>query len=110
MKCITELKGLSGLPRLIRLAVLVTVGMTVLAVVVCLVGFAVQWLWNATITTIFHTPAITWGQAVLLLVLCKLLFGNDYDVNIKRNHREPTSDGDKDTPIESPTGTGDSQN
>ncbi len=88
MKCITELKDLAGLPRLDRLAVLVTVGLTVLAAVVCLVGFAVQWLWNATITTIFHTPAITWGQAVLLLILCKLLFGNDYNVRVTHGNRD----------------------
>jgi hypothetical protein len=45
-----------------------------------LVGFIVQWLWNATITEIFGTSPMTLWQGLFLLVLCKVLFANQYKV------------------------------
>jgi hypothetical protein len=80
MKALVKLKGIWKL----SLPALVVLGIAVLAGIVLLLGFVVQWLWNTTVTAIFQTPAITWWQAVLMLVLCKLLFGNEYNVRIIR--------------------------
>ena len=44
-------------------------------VAVAVVGFVVLSLWNALMTPIFHFPAITFWQAVGLLILSRLLFG-----------------------------------
>lgn len=41
----------------------------------CLVGFAVMYLWNFTLPVIFGAQAIDFWQAVALFVLCKILFG-----------------------------------
>jgi hypothetical protein len=38
-------------------------------------SFAVMELWNNLIPDIFHLGAITFGQAMGLFVLCKILFG-----------------------------------
>jgi len=43
-------------------------------------GLAVQWLWNETVTEIFDTNPVTFWQSVFLLVLCKILFSNNYNV------------------------------
>jgi hypothetical protein len=49
-------------------------------IVLALFGIAVfsgivMLLWNALMPAIFHLPAITWPQALGLLILCKILFG-----------------------------------
>jgi uncharacterized membrane protein len=46
-----------------------------------LIGYAVQLLWNATITPIFGSNSITYWQAVMLLVLFKILFSSHYNVH-----------------------------
>ncbi len=45
------------------------------AAVVFLVGTAVQYLWNAILPDVIGARALTFWQAVGLLVLCRLLFG-----------------------------------
>lgn len=40
-----------------------------------LASFAVCGLWNGVVTVVFGLKAITYSQAVGLLLLCKLLFG-----------------------------------
>jgi hypothetical protein len=57
------------------------VGFTLLGVIgavafAFLFGLAVQWIWNHTLVTIFSWPALTYWQAVGLLVLSKLFFGH----------------------------------
>lgn len=48
-----------------------------IAVVLALVlGAAVMVLWNAILPGLVHTPRINYWQAVGLLVLCRILFGN----------------------------------
>ncbi len=42
---------------------------------ICLAGLAVMALWNNLLPDILHVATITFGQAVGLFVLCKLLFG-----------------------------------
>ena len=47
-----------------------------LAVVfVSVAGAVVMWLWNALVPDIFGASEITWGQALGLLVLARLLVG-----------------------------------
>jgi hypothetical protein len=43
--------------------------------VLAAVGLVVQLLWNALIPSVFHGPVLLYGQAVGLLVLCRILFG-----------------------------------
>lgn len=38
-------------------------------------GFLVQWLWNWLLPPLFGWPAVTFWQALGLLVLCRILFG-----------------------------------
>ena len=38
-------------------------------------GAAVLLLWNELVPALFHGPTLAYGQAVGLLVLCRLLFG-----------------------------------
>ena len=44
-------------------------------VAIVLAGAAVMWLWNMLVPPIFGWHAITFGQAIGLLVLSKILFG-----------------------------------
>jgi hypothetical protein len=38
-------------------------------------GAALMWIWNYVMPGLFHLPAVSFGQAVALLVLARLLFG-----------------------------------
>jgi hypothetical protein len=52
------------------------VAIVVMVVIVMVVlGFAVMWLWNALVPTLFHGPTLQYGQALGLLILSRLLFG-----------------------------------
>ena len=51
-----------------------------------LVGWAVQLLWNATITPIFSSTPITYWQGIMLLLLFKILFSSHY--NVHREHHK----------------------
>jgi len=46
-----------------------------LAAFITLGGFIVQQLWNALLPAIFGWKAVTFWQALGLLVLCRILFG-----------------------------------
>ena len=52
-----------------------------------LFGWVVQLLWNATITPIFSLNPVSYWQAVMLLVLSKILFSSHYKVH-KEKHKE----------------------
>jgi hypothetical protein len=39
-------------------------------------GFFVSYLWNMIMPQIFNLPSITYMQAIGLVILCKILFGN----------------------------------
>ena len=43
---------------------------------VLLLGGAVMWLWNAVLPDLVHVSRIKYWQAVGLLALCRILFGN----------------------------------
>ena len=58
-----------------------------------LVGWAVQLLWNSTITVIFDSNPITYWQGIMILLLFKILFSSNYNVhkehNKKIHHHQP---------------------
>lgn len=41
-----------------------------------LLGAVVRWLWNAILPDLLNVNAISYWQAVGLIVLCRILFGN----------------------------------
>lgn len=45
------------------------------ALVITLFGFIVMSLWNQVLTAVLPVPAITFGQALGIFVLAKILFG-----------------------------------
>ncbi len=47
----------------------------IVAVALVVFGFIVMSLWNAILPAVLHVSTITFGQALGILVLCKLLFG-----------------------------------
>ncbi|HYL01090.1 MAG TPA: hypothetical protein VEU78_07840 [Steroidobacteraceae bacterium] len=52
------------------------VAITVAAIVfIAVFGWVVMLLWNYVVPPVFHGPAIGYGQAFALLVLCRILFG-----------------------------------
>jgi hypothetical protein len=50
------------------------IGVAAVAVFAAVLGLAVMWLWNWLMPSLFGLPALTFVQAVGLLVLCHLLF------------------------------------
>jgi hypothetical protein len=58
--------------KLIWLAPLAVVGVALFA---ALGGWIVELLWNALLPPLFGWPAVTFWQALGLLVLCRILFG-----------------------------------
>ncbi|GHU21337.1 hypothetical protein FACS1894172_14620 [Spirochaetia bacterium] len=46
-----------------------------LVAIAAIFGTVTMYLWNALLPSIFGLPTISWGQAVGLLVLCRVLFG-----------------------------------
>ena len=67
--------------KFIPLFIVLGIGLAFLA------GWVVQLLWNATITDIFHSQPIGYWQAVMLLVLCKILFGAKISSHHSRKHK-----------------------
>ncbi|OWY23923.1 hypothetical protein C7N43_04610 [Sphingobacteriales bacterium UPWRP_1] len=55
--------------RAIRFLLLIVLGLT-------LAGFVVMWLWNAILHPVISVGTLNFWQALGLLVLCRLLFGN----------------------------------
>jgi hypothetical protein len=61
-----------------------------------LMGGVVMWLWNAILPDLVAVNPITYWQAVGLLLLCRILFGNfrkPGPFGNPRNHRRPHSKG-----------------
>lgn len=48
----------------------------VVALIAAALGFAVMFLWNAILPEVVHAGRLNFWQALGLLVLCRLLFGN----------------------------------
>jgi hypothetical protein len=62
-------------PRACRIAGHLFLGALLALVLAGGFGIAVRYLWNHTVTDLFHLPAIGYLQAVGLLLLARLLFG-----------------------------------
>lgn len=54
-----------------------------------LLGAVVMLLWNALLPMLFHLPPLGYGQAIGLLVLCRILFGGFH--GHRPHHRPPFS-------------------
>jgi len=59
-----------------RLMLFVPLAIVGFAVFVAIGGFIVMSLWNALVPPLFHGPALTFWQALGLLLLSRILFGN----------------------------------
>lgn len=83
MRLIERLKHTKNMKPMNKAGVivgLIVLGICAATAFVSLAGLAVQRIWNATITEIFGTSPISWWQALLLLVLCKILFSSEVRV------------------------------
>lgn len=58
-----------------RICGMVGLGVTIALLFALVFGFLVKWLWNALMPDIFGLGAITYWQAVGMLILAKILFG-----------------------------------
>jgi hypothetical protein len=46
-----------------------------LCLLLALFSLAVMWLWNRVVPSLFHLPLLTYGKALGLTLLCRILFG-----------------------------------
>ena len=68
-------KYFSNMPKVYRIP-LTIVGMSILGTIFFIVfGYAVMWLWNHVLATVFDVPSVTFWQALGLFVLAKIFFG-----------------------------------
>lgn len=61
--------------RPVRFACRAAMGLAVVTAVAVVFGWVVMVAWNAVLPELFHLPAITYWQAVALLVLGRVLTG-----------------------------------
>lgn len=47
----------------------------ILLILAIALGAPVMWIWNALMPALFGLSKITFGQAILLNILCSILFG-----------------------------------
>ncbi len=64
------------------------VGVVCAAVFAFVFGFVVKWLWNALMPVIFGLTAITYWQAVGIVILSRLVFGSFGGHHGHRKHRK----------------------
>lgn len=62
-------------PRALRIARHILLGLVLVVVFALLFGGIVMWAWNAAIPAVTGWPSITYGQAVAILVLGRILCG-----------------------------------
>ena len=55
--------------------VMIPIGLAAITIFTFLGGTAVKLLWNSLLPPLFGLPAVTFWQALGLLVLCRVLFG-----------------------------------
>lgn len=76
--------------KVVGFVILGIAGISALAIVF---GLIVMWLWNALMPDIFSLPEIGYWQAVGLVVLTHIFFGNDHKSNV--NTRKKTKEKSK---------------
>ena len=64
------------IPRIGRVSGWAFIGLVFVCFFALVFGFVVKWLWNMLMPAIFGLGAITFWQAVALVILAKLLFGS----------------------------------
>ncbi len=64
-----------NLPRPVRFLGRAVLGLLVCGAVALVFGYVAMWLWNAVVPQISSLPAVTFWQAVALLVLARLFTG-----------------------------------
>ncbi len=83
-----------------KIAFYVMLGLVAAALLFVLFGWLVQFLWNATIASMFSLTDISFWQAIGLLILAKILFGfgGPTGGNRRFRRRRKTTDGDFKSP------------
>ena len=84
-----------------KIAFYVMLGIVAAVLLFVLFGWLVQFLWNATIASIFSLNDISFWQAIGLLILAKILFGFGGSSSAgrysrRRKHKGNNKDCDKD--------------
>ena len=64
--------------RACRIAGRILLGLVLGVALAAAFGAVVMWLWNGTVTALFHLPAIRFGQALALLILARVLVGGHH--------------------------------
>ena len=67
--------GWHSLPKSVRIAAYILLGILGTATVGIIIGFGIKLLWNWLMPTLFGLGTITYWQAVGLFLLAKLVFG-----------------------------------
>jgi MFS family permease len=76
-----------GIARGIARGIAIGIALTIaFALFILLGGLVVQWLWNWLVPDIFGLRQLTFWQALGLLALCRILFGNFGRGGHHRNH------------------------
>ncbi|RPI73875.1 MAG: hypothetical protein EHM45_20080 [Desulfobacteraceae bacterium] len=85
----------TGFAKAAHIAGWTVVGLGVAVIFAFLFGILVQWLWAVTLTPLFGFPAISYWQAVGIIILARLLFGG-WGHGPGRERRYPDSGGCRD--------------
>ena len=67
---------------------LVVLGLGIAPFLLYAIGWVIQFLWNSTITEIFNTAPMGVWQGLFLLILCKILFSNEYSVKVDSSNEK----------------------
>ena len=75
-----KINGLSmkggAFAKIMKIIGFVLLGLVVVVALAAVFGFAVQWLWNTLMPEVFNLPEVSYWQAVGLVVLAQIFFGN----------------------------------
>jgi hypothetical protein len=79
-----SLKG-SPLTKVMKIIGLVLLGFVAVITLAAIFGLAVQWLWNTLMPVVFSLPEVSYWQAVGLVVLAQVFFGNHHSSHSGNN-------------------------
>ncbi len=69
-------------------AVGIVVGIAIAVVLIAILVFIFRWLWNSTMPDVFGVKALSFGQALKILILASILFGGHRVVNVPQQVAE----------------------
>jgi len=87
-----KINGLSmkggAFAKIMKIIGFVLLGLVVVVALAAVFGFAVQWLWNTLMPEVFNLPEVSYWQAVGLVILAQIFFGNhsSYGGNSRSGH------------------------